>query len=494
MSKEAKDRRQKLETLRQRELEKQGRNAEVYPNDFRRSSLAGTLQTECRDLTREELEQQVRTVKVAGRIMAHRQMGKTNFMKLTDSSGEIQLMVVKAEVPTELWKDLNLIAEVGDIVGAEGTLTKTKSGELSIRVSALRHLAKALEPFPEKFHSLTDVEARYRKRYLDLITNAESRKVFQQRSQLITCLRDYLNQRDFLEVETPMMQSLPGGATAQPFVTHHNALDMELYLRVAPELYLKRLIVGGFEKVYELNRSFRNEGISTRHNPEFTMLEFYQAYADYHDAMNLTEDLIRSACLQVLDKTLVTWGNQTSDLSKPFARISFYDALQQINDLDFNQPETLRNRAIAEGIAADDTVSDDQLCLKLFEKLIEPKLMAPTFVMDYPAVISPLARRSSQNPDIAERFELFIFGCEIANGFSELNDPNDQDNRLQEQARQKSEGDDEAMYYDADYIEALAYAMPPTAGVGIGIDRLTMILTGSLSIRDVILFPLMHRK
>ena len=500
MSKESQDRKQKLEALRDS-------GVELYPNDFRRDSVARDLQSECAAWTRAELEQQARQVKMAGRVMARRQMGKTSFVNLVDSSGAMQLMFVKTEAA--LWQQLAQV-DVGDMIGVVGTVTKTNSGELSVRVSEMTLMAKALEPLPEKFHGLSDIELRYRKRYLDLITNADSRAVFQQRSKLIAYLRDYFNQRNFLEVETPMMQVIPGGAAAQPFVTHHNALNMDLYLRVAPELYLKRLIVGGFERVYELNRNFRNEGVSSRHNPEFTMLEFYQAYADYHDAMDCVEDLIRSACLYLLGNAQLVRDSVQCDLEKPFARGSFYDVLRQHLADDLDDRAALRRYAsqhgIAidnatsdeqpshQGIAADDATRDIQLLLKLFEKLVEPQLKEPTFITDYPTAISPLARRSSHNPDVAERFELFMFGYEIANGFSELNDPIDQGRRLWQQAQQRGAGDDEAMYYDGDYLEALAYGMPPTAGVGIGIDRLVMVLTGSQSIRDVILFPLMHSK
>ena len=504
MSDEAADRRKKLEKLSQL--------GDAYPNDFKRTTSsddaahqieisAADFQSEYQHLSRDELEAHKVSAAVSGRVIAKRQMSKTSFVKLRDASGAIQLMIGSSDA--KLAQSFELV-DNGDIIGASGTLTKTKTGELSVRVSELRILAKSLQPMPEKFHGLADIETRYRKRYLDLIINENSRTVFKMRSRIIAYLRDYLNRQNFLEVETPMMQSLPGGAAAKPFVTHHNALDMTLYLRVAPELYLKRLLVGGFEKVYELNRNFRNEGISSHHNPEFTMLEFYQAYADYRRAMDRTEELLQ-LCQSRLRKefpreleAMETARNVSHDLSKPFARISFREVLlKYIGDLDeqsLDDPKTLKGYAESKGIAADHTDNPHLLQLAIFEKQVEPQLQTPTFVSDYPAVVSPLARPRGEDPDIAERFELFISGYEIANGFSELNDPNEQARRLLLQAEQKSDGDDEAMYYDADYIEALEYAMPPAAGVGIGIDRLVMMLTGCTAIKDVILFPLLHPK
>jgi len=505
MSDESADRRIKLKKLSQL--------GDAYPNDFRRAAAgdvishhdevrAADIQKQYRDLEREELETRRVQVALAGRVIAKRQMSKTSFVKLRDTSGTIQLMV--GETGPELVHQSFELLDHGDIISAGGALTKTKTGELSIRVSELRILAKSLQPMPEKFHGLADIEIRYRKRYLDLIINARSREVFKKRSLIIAHIRRYLDQQNFLEVETPMMQSLPGGAAAKPFVTHHKALNMTLYLRVAPELYLKRLLVGGFERVYELNRNFRNEGISSHHNPEFTMLEFYQAYADYHQAMDRTEALLRS-CQLYLDEKFPSTGesaeqsnNKPCDLSHPFERITFRQALlKYIKGLDessLDNTQTLKDCLYHYGISVEADSDYHLLQLALFEKQIEPQLNAPTFVTEYPAVISPLARPRPKCPDVAERFELFISGYEVANGFSELNDPIEQARRLKIQAEKKDSGDKEAMYYDADYIEALEHAMPPAAGVGIGIDRLVMILTGCTAIKDVILFPLLHPK
>ena len=504
MSDEAADRRKKLAKLSQL--------GDAYPNDFMRTASsddtahqieisAADFQAQYQHLGRDELESHKISVAVAGRVIARRQMSKTSFVKLRDASGTIQLMI--GSPTAELAQAFELL-DNGDIIGARGTLTKTKTGELSVRVSELRILAKSLQPMPEKFHGLADIETRYRKRYLDLIINENSRMVFKMRSRIIAYLRDYLNNQDFLEVETPMMQNLPGGATAKPFVTHHNALDMTLYLRIAPELYLKQLLVGGFERVYELNRNFRNEGISSHHNPEFTMLEFYQAYADYRRAMDSTEELLRTCQLRLHEEfsreleVTETASNASHDLSKPFARITFRQALLEhiadLNEQSLDDPKTLKNYADGKSIAVDNTDNPHLLQLAIFEKQVEPQLQTPTFVSDYPAIVSPLARPRSEDPEIVERFELFISGCEIANGFSELNDPIEQARRLKMQAERKSGGDDEAMYYDADYIEALEHAMPPAAGVGIGIDRLVMMLSGCTAIKDVILFPLLHPK
>ena len=492
MSDESADRRKKLDALLQ--------SGNAYPNDFARVAIS-SFHAEYSQLTRDELEERKISAAVAGRVIAKRQMSKTSFVKLRDDSDAIQLMITDASA--QVAQSFELL-DTGDIVGARGTLTKTKTGELSIRVEELCILAKALHPMPEKFHGLADIEIRHRKRYLDLIINEDSRTIFKKRSHIIASIRDYLNRHSFLEVETPMMQSLPGGATAKPFITHHNALDMTLYLRIAPELYLKRLLVGGFEKVYELNRNFRNEGISSYHNPEFTMLEFYQAHSDYHQAMDLSEALLRN-CQASLQEEFANAQVGTDnaneglcDLSQTFARITFRQALLKyidgIDEQSIDDPQALKQHADREAIVVDNSEDIYMLQLALFEKQVEPQLQAPTFVTDYPAIISPLARPSQQQPEIAERFELFISGYEIANGFSELNNPVEQAHRLKIQAEKKSSGDDEAMYYDADYIEALEYAMPPAAGVGIGIDRLVMILTGCTSIKEVILFPLLHPK
>lgn len=500
MSDEAADRRNKLAELL--------RLGDAYPNDFMRSLRiddsvcselnAADFQSQYQDAGRDELEERKISAAVAGRVIAKRQMSKTSFVKLRDYSGTIQLMISSAN--RQVYRYFELL-DNGDIVGASGTLTRTKSGELSVRVTELRILAKSLQPMPEKFHGLADIEIRYRKRYLDLIINESSRAIFKKRSLIIAYIRSYLNRQGFLEVETPMMQSLPGGAVAKPFITHHNALDMTLYLRIAPELYLKRLLVGGFEKVYELNRNFRNEGMSSHHNTEFTMLEFYQAYADYRHAMDRTEELLRSCQSRLheefppLPKSGKAPYANSRDFEQPFARMTFRQALLKysgLNEQSLYDLHTLKNYVTDKGIPVANTDSPHLLQLAIFEKQIEPQLQQPTFVTDYPSIVSPLARPRKEHPDIAERFELFAAGYEIANGFSELNDPVEQARRLKIQAEKKGSGDDEAMYYDADYIEALEYAMPPAAGVGIGIDRLLMILTGCTSIKDVILFPLLH--
>ena len=486
MGDETVDRRAKLAKLLQL--------GDAYPNDFERT-LAKYFQDQYKHLTRDELEECNVQAALAGRVMAKRQMSKTSFIALRDASGTIQLMLNMTD--SKLLQILELL-DSGDIVGASGTLTKTKTGELSVRVNELRILAKSIQPMPEKFHGLADIETRYRKRYLDLIINQDSLRVFEKRCRIIAYIRAYLGSADFLEVETPIMQGLPGGATAKPFVTHHNALDMTLYLRIAPELYLKRLLIGGLEKVYELNRNFRNEGISSHHNPEFTMLEFYEAYTDYRLAMDRTEDLLRNCQSHLHEKFPAGAGDNYCDLSRPFARITFKQALLKyigdLNEQSLDDLKALKNCAKRSGIVIDDVDNPYLLQLALFEKQVEPQLQEPTFVIDYPALVSPLAQPKQETPDIAERFELFASGYEIANGFSELNNPVEQARRLKIQAQRKSGGDDEAMYYDADYIEALEHAMPPAAGVGIGIDRLVMILTGCTAIKDVILFPLLHPK
>ncbi|MBC6413443.1 MAG: lysine--tRNA ligase [Chromatiales bacterium] len=486
MSDEAADRRAKLAKLLQR--------GDIYPNNIERT-LAEHFQVQYGHLTRDELEKHNVSAALAGRVMAKRQMSKTSFIELHDASAKIQLMLSMTN--PEIVQTFELL-DSGDIVSATGTLTKTKTGELSVRVKALRILAKSIHPLPEKFHGLADIETRYRKRYLDLIINADSLAVFEKRSRIIAYLRSYLGGVGFLEVETPMMQGLSGGAAAKPFVTHHNALDMTLYLRVAPELYLKRLLVGGFEKVYELNRNFRNEGISSHHNPEFTMLEFYQAYTDYRLAMDRTEDLLRNCQLYLQEQFPHPPPASDCDLSQPFVRMTFKQALLEyiddLNEQSLDNPQVLKNCALSKGITVGDIDNPYLLQMALFEKQVEPQLQKPTFVTDYPTIVSPLAHSKPDTPDVAERFELFVSGYEIANGFSELNNPIEQARRLKAQAQQKSIGDDEAMYYDADYIEALEYAMPPAAGVGIGIDRLVMILTGCTAIKDVILFPLLHAK
>ena len=481
------ERREKLKNLR---------NAGVaFPNDFRREHLAADLHDRHGTTEKETLEADPVGVNVAGRIMLKRVMGKASFATIQDMSGRIQLYIssdAAGEAAHETFKHYDL----GDILGAEGTLFKTKTGELSVRVTGLRLLTKSLRPLPEKFHGLTDQEQKYRQRYLDLITNEEARRVFTMRSKIIQAIRQFLVDRSFLEVETPMMHPIPGGASARPFVTHHNALDMELYLRIAPELYLKRLVVGGFEKVFEINRNFRNEGLSTRHNPEFTMIEFYEAYKDYRDLMNLTEEMFREVARKVLGTTVVTYQGRPLDLSKPFHRLTVAQALHQYHP-EYSDEQLHDRRFLVEKLkelnaSYHPTDGVGGLQLSLFEETTEHLLFEPTFIIDYPAETSPLARRNDANPGITDRFELYIVGREIANGFSELNDPEDQAERFMEQVRQKEAGDAEAMHYDADYIRALEFGLPPTAGEGIGIDRLVMLLTDSPSIRDVILFPQMR--
>ena len=464
----------------------------AYPNDFRRDALAGDLHAAYDGSENAELESTPTRVAVAGRMMLKRVMGKACFATLQDMSGRIQLYVTLDGVGAETL-DAFKHWDLGDIVGATGMLFKTKTGELSVKCDSVRLLAKALRPLPEKFHGMTDQEQRYRQRYVDLITNPAARDVFVKRSQAVQAIREFFVARGFLEVETPMMHPIPGGAAARPFATHHNALDMELYLRIAPELYLKRLVVGGLEKVFEINRNFRNEGISTRHNPEFTMLEFYQAYADYRDLMDLTEVLLRDVAHAVCGTTTLVYQGETIDLAQPFERLTMAQAIQRHNGeyaaFDLADAATLKRALRAFPVEVFDSDGVGVLQLKLFEATTEDKLVQPTFIIAHPTDVSPLARASDADPAVTDRFELFITRREIANGFSELNDPEDQAARFQAQASAKEAGDEEAMYYDADYVRALEYGLPPTAGEGIGIDRLVMLLTDTPSIRDVILFP-----
>jgi lysyl-tRNA synthetase class 2 len=482
------ERRAKLKHLRE--------SGHAYPNDFVRQQLAADLIERYDGHDRDALDVSPVQVQIAGRLMLRRTMGKLSFGDLQDMSGNIQIFVAdnfpgKAE--HEFFKKQ---VDIGDILGIDGVLFKTQKGELTVRVRRLQLLAKCLRPLPEKWHGLADQETRYRQRHLDLITNEESRLRFVQRSRTVQAVRQFLLDRRYLEVETPMMQPIPGGAAARPFVTHHNALDMELYLRIAPELYLKRLVVGGFEKVFEINRNFRNEGISTRHNPEFTMLEFYVAYRDYTYLMIFTEELLRYVARSVLGTTSVRYQEREIDFAKPFERLTVTGAIRKYHphytDAQLADREFLLGELGKLGASHRPQDGVGGLQLSLFEATVEELLFEPTFILDYPAEASPLARRSDKNPAITERFELYIAGREIANGFSELNDPEDQAERFREQARQKAAGDQEAMHYDADYIRALEYGLPPTAGEGVGIDRLVMILTDTPSIRDVILFPLLR--
>ncbi|MEA3639240.1 MAG: lysine--tRNA ligase [Lamprobacter sp.] len=481
-------RREKLNAIREQGI--------AFPNDFRRNLVAGELHAQYAEMEGSELETRNVRAKVAGRLMSRRVMGKASFAHLQDMSGRIQLFVQRDLLGTDDYAWFKKELDIGDIVGASGQLFKTKTGELSLKVDQLRLLTKSLRPLPEKWHGLADTESRYRQRYLDLIMNEVTRETFRVRTQLVQAIRDFLNERAFLEVETPMMQAIPGGAVARPFVTHHNALDMQLFLRIAPELYLKRLVVGGFERVYEINRNFRNEGLSTRHNPEFTMLELYQAYADYHELMDLTETLLPALAERVLGTTQISYQGETYDLAQPFARLTLRESILQFNpDLSGEDLDSLeRARAVAErlGIHVKDSYGLGKLQTEIFEKAVESKLMQPTFITAYPTEVSPLARQSDTDPFVTDRFEFFVAGREIANGFSELNDPEDQAERFRQQAAEKDAGDLEAMHFDADYICALEHGLPPTAGEGIGIDRLVMLFTDSASIRDVLLFPHMR--
>ncbi|MBF0368313.1 MAG: lysine--tRNA ligase [Magnetococcales bacterium] len=463
-----------------------------YPNNFKPANPLGGI-TEKHDHLQEEAALADVRVKSAGRIMLLRHMGKLTFAHIEDESGRMQIAVMRDLVGADLYRTVFRKIEVGDILGVEGFLFRTRTGELTIRVERFQLLSKAVRPLPEKWHGLEDLETRYRQRYVDLIVNPGVRDLFRVRSRVIHLIREFLVERDFLEVETPMMHPIPGGAVARPFVTHHNALDVDLYLRIAPELYLKRLIVGGFERVFEINRNFRNEGLSVRHNPEFTMIEFYQAYADYRDLMDLTESMLVSIVRAVKDgASQVTHQGREIDFSPPWPRLTLSEALVQRAGAD---PERVGERDYLlaflkeKGVSVDPAWDDGKLLLEAFEALVESDLIQPTFIIDYPVSVSPLSRRSDSRPEVAERFELFIGGWEIANAFSELNDPADQAERFQKQVEAKDSGDVEAMHYDADYIRALEYGMPPTGGEGIGIDRLVMLLTDSAAIRDVLLFP-----
>jgi lysyl-tRNA synthetase class 2 len=482
-------RKAKLTELRER--------GNAFPNNFRRNCLAETLHKEYSHQDNETLEIRNIRAKLGGRMMTRRIMGKAAFVHIQDMSGKIQVYLKREDLPEEMYESFKTW-DIGDIIGVEGSVFKTKTGELSVKATAVRLLTKALRPLPEKFHGLTDQETCYRQRYLDLIMNQDTRQTFKARSNVINYIRQFLNERQFMEVETPMMHVIPGGASARPFKTHHNALDMPLFLRIAPELYLKRLVVGGFERVFEINRNFRNEGLSTRHNPEFTMLEFYMGYADYRDLMNLTEEMFRELAELVLGTTDVPYQGDVYDFGKPFARMTILEAIAHYNPsvevADLYDMATTRGLADSLNIAYTPTDSLSKIHVNIFEETVEHQLKDPTFITAYPTEISPLARKNDEDPSITDRFELFIGRREIANGFSELNDAEDQAARFQEQVLAKQAGDDEAMHYDADYVCALEYGLPPTAGEGIGIDRLVMLLTNKPSIRDVILFPHMRIK
>lgn len=481
------ERRAKLNEIREKRV--------AFPSDFRRNVMAGELHAEYGEKDKEALDAEPVRVSIAGRLMAKRVMGKASFAQLLDESGRMQVFIQRDSVGEDIYKEFKG-SDIGDIFGAEGVMFRTKTGELSVKADSIRLLTKSLRPLPDKFHGLEDQETRYRQRYLDLIMNEASRDVFRVRTRIVHYIRRYLDNKGFLEVETPMMHAIPGGATARPFITHHNALDLQMFLRIAPELYLKRLIVGGFEKVYEVNRNFRNEGVSTRHNPEFTMLEFYEAYADYHDLMDHTEEMLRGMALEILGDTKVHYQGDEYDFGKPFARLTVKQSIlfynediteQELDDLD-------KARAVADrlGIPLKDTYGLGKVQIEIFEKTVEHRLKAPTFITAYPTEVSPLARRNDEDPFVTDRFEFFVGGREIANGFTELNDAEDQAERFQKQVEEKEAGDDEAMHFDADYVRALEHGMPPTAGEGIGIDRLVMLFTDSPSIRDVLLFPYMR--
>jgi lysyl-tRNA synthetase class 2 len=477
-------RRIKVEELRQ-----QGINP--YANDFSVAHTTADVIAAHKEDSTSALEGCNAHYVLAGRIMARRDFGKAAFIQVQDRKGCLQVYVVRDNVGTETFDQFRKL-DVGDIVGLSGTPFRTKTGELSLRADSIRILTKSLQPLPEKWHGLTDVETRYRQRYLDLIVNPEVREVFQKRSRIICLIREFMEKHDFLEVETPMMQPVPGGATAKPFVTYHNTLKMELFLRIAPELYLKRLVIGGFERVFEINRNFRNEGISVKHNPEFTMIEFYQAYANYQDLMDFTEQLICYVTKEVVGSLVFTYGGKEVDLTPPWNRLTLKEAIVKFGKVD---PGVLEDRqkafqyAQSLGLELNEAISHGKLLTEIFDEVVEANLWSPTFITEYPKEVSPLSRKNDRNPDVVDRFELIVAGRELANAFSELNDPVDQKDRFLKQLAEKEAGDEEAHAMDEDYIRALEYGLPPTAGEGIGIDRLVMLLTDSASIRDVILFP-----
>jgi lysyl-tRNA synthetase class 2 len=482
------ERREKLAAIRRRGI--------AFPNDFKPKHHARELLRKWGEVSNEALEPQAVVVRVAGRMMLKRVMGKASFCTLQDGSGRIQLRVTIDGVGDAVYEDFKHW-DLGDILGAEGTLMRTKTGELTVKVSTLRLLTKSLRPLPDKFHGMADQEQKYRQRYVDLITDEDARARFVARSKAIASIRQYMVEHHFLEVETPMLHPIPGGANAKPFVTHHNALDQDMFLRIAPELYLKRLVVGGFERVFEINRNFRNEGISVRHNPEFTMMEFYAAYWNHHDLMDFTEGILRHAARTAAGTATLTYDGRSVDLDAPFARLSVRESLivhAGLSGAEAVDARVLREKLKHHGEEAPAHWKVPELQFGLFEAAVEARLWNPTFIIDYPVEVSPLARASDTDPTVTERFELFITGREMANGFSELNDAEDQAARFQAQAAAKEAGDEEAMYYDADFIRALEYGLPPTGGCGIGIDRLIMLLTDSPSIRDVILFPSLRKE
>ncbi|WP_455375516.1 lysine--tRNA ligase [Kaarinaea lacus] len=483
----------KLIAQRREKLSAMRENGNAFPNTFRRNALAAEIIAKYSDVDDETLAAQPVRVRVAGRMMTRRVMGKNSFVHIQDMSGQIQLFIGRDSLPENFYNDQFKKWDIGDIIGAEGTVFRTQKGELSIRVDEVELVTKSLRPLPEKYHGLTDQETKYRQRYVDLIMSDVTRETFKIRAKVIEYVRQCLLEHGYMEVETPMMHSIPGGATARPFKTYHNSLDMELYLRIAPELYLKRLVVGGFERVFEINRNFRNEGLSTRHNPEFTMVEFYQAYADYRDLMDLTEEMIRGMAQHLHGSTTIEYQGEQYDFGKPFTRMTVFDSILHFNpDIKSEElADEMGARKIAEslGIPLKDSYGLGKVHIEIFEKTVEHRLKDPTFITAYPTEVSPLARRSDNDPFVTDRFEFFVGGREIANGFSELNDPEDQAERFRKQVEEKDAGDDEAMHFDADYIVALEHGMPPTAGEGIGIDRLVMLFTNMPSIRDVLLFP-----
>ena len=490
------ERREKLKAIRARQAQGQG---VAFPNDFKPAHHAATLHELHGDKTAEVLTEEGQLAKVAGRMMLKRVMGKASFATLQDSTGRIQIYVTRDDVGEDIYADFKHW-DLGDIVACEGKLFKTRTGELSIHASSIRMLTKSLRPMPDKFHGVHDQEIKYRQRYIDLMTDETARKRFVARSKAVSGIREFMVQHNFLEVETPMLHPIPGGANAKPFTTHHNALDQEMFLRIAPELYLKRLIVGGFERVFEINRNFRNEGISVRHNPEFTMMEFYAAYWNYQDLMHFTEELVRDAAMKAAGTLLLTYGGRPVDLSQPFERLTIPEAILKYTDASDNVGnaewliEALKKLGFKEDKDKLSTRSLASLQVMYFEETVEEKLWQPTFICEHPVEISPLARASDVRPEVTERFELYITGREFGNGFSELNDAEDQAARFQAQVAAKDSGDDEAMFFDHDFVRALEYGMPPTGGCGIGIDRLMMLLTDSPSIRDVILFPALRRE
>ena len=485
-----------LLALRRAKLDDLRSKGNAFPNNFKRNALAADLHSSYDSFKASELEKEKVAVSVAGRIMLQRIMGKASFITLQDLSGQIQAYIKSDNVDEETYKEFKKW-DLGDVVGIKGKLFKTKTNELTVEAESIFLLTKSLRPLPEKHVGLVDTEQRYRKRYLDLLTNEESLMVFKTRSKLISEIRNIFHEEGYLEVETPMMQPVPGGAAARPFVTHHNALDMDLYLRVAPELYLKRLVIGGLERVFEINRNFRNEGLSTKHNPEFTMLEYYTAYADYKDQMDFMQTLLNTLAKRVLGKSVIETEGNKYDLSKPFERMTLIESIVKYLGVDKGKLEDRKElEKIAKKLNVEKIkdVSNGKLLVEIFEKGVEDKLDQPTFIEGYPKDVSPLSRTQDEDSNYVERFELFIGGREIANGFSELNDPDEQSERFKQQVEQRASGDQEAMEFDEDYVEALEYGLPPCAGVGVGIDRLVMLFTGRSSIKDVLLFPQLKPK